>query len=75
MGMRIGIGLATVTAGRGCPRSKEAEAAVPQDLLVKTALIDSAGHVRDRLRALADSGVRTRTVLARSRTTTPAASA
>lgn len=35
---------------------------MPEDLLVKTALIGSDGHVRDRLRALADSGVRTLTV-------------
>jgi F420-dependent oxidoreductase-like protein len=43
-------------------RKKEAEAAVPEDLLVKTALIGSQGHVRDRLRALAGAGVRTLTV-------------
>jgi F420-dependent oxidoreductase-like protein len=43
-------------------KKKEAEAAVPEDLLVKTALIGAEGHVRDRLRALADSGVRTLTV-------------
>ena len=43
-------------------RKKEAEAAVPEDLLVKTALIGTEGHVRDRLRALAGSGVRTLTV-------------
>jgi hypothetical protein len=43
-------------------KKKEAEAAVPEDLLVKTALIGTEGHVRDRLRALADSGVRTLTV-------------
>jgi F420-dependent oxidoreductase-like protein len=41
---------------------KEAEAAVPEDLLVKTALIGTEGHVRDRLRALADCGVGTLTV-------------
>ena len=43
-------------------KKKEAEAAVPEDLLVKTALIGSEGHVRDRLRALADCGVGTLTV-------------
>ena len=43
-------------------QKKAAEAAVPEDLLVKTALIGTEGHVRDRLRALADSGVRTLTV-------------
>jgi len=43
-------------------KKKEAEAAVPEDLLVKTALIGTEGHVRDRLRALADSGVGTLTV-------------
>jgi len=43
-------------------KKKEAEAAVPEDLMVKTALIGTEGHVRDRLRALADSGVRTLTV-------------
>jgi F420-dependent oxidoreductase-like protein len=41
---------------------KEAEAAVPEDLLVKTSLIGSEGHVRDRLSALAESGVTTVTV-------------
>jgi F420-dependent oxidoreductase-like protein len=41
---------------------KEAEAAVPEDLLVKTSLIGSEGHVRDRLSALAGSGVTTLTV-------------
>ncbi len=43
-------------------KKKDAEAAVPEDLLVKTALIGTEGHVRDRLRALADSGVGTLTV-------------
>jgi alkanesulfonate monooxygenase SsuD/methylene tetrahydromethanopterin reductase-like flavin-dependent oxidoreductase (luciferase family) len=43
-------------------KKKEAEAAVPEDLMVKTALIGTEGHVRDRLRALTDSGVRTLTV-------------
>jgi len=43
-------------------KKKEAEAAVPEDLLVKTALIGTEGHVRDRLRALADGGVGTLTV-------------
>jgi len=43
-------------------KKKEAEAAVPEDLLVKTALIGSEGHVKDRLRALADCGVGTLTV-------------
>jgi F420-dependent oxidoreductase-like protein len=43
-------------------KKKEAEAAVPEDLLVKTALIGTEGHVRDRLRALADCGVGTLTV-------------
>jgi F420-dependent oxidoreductase-like protein len=41
---------------------KQAEAAVPEDLLVKTSLIGSEGHVRDRLSALAESGVTTITV-------------
>jgi F420-dependent oxidoreductase-like protein len=36
-----------------------AEAAVPDDLLVKTSLIGPAGHVLDRLRALAAAGVTT----------------
>ena len=43
-------------------RKKEAEAAVPEDLLVKTSLIGPEGHVRDRLSALAESGVTTLTV-------------
>jgi F420-dependent oxidoreductase-like protein len=43
-------------------RRKEAETAVPEDLLVKTSLIGSEGHVRDRLSALAESGVTTITV-------------
>jgi F420-dependent oxidoreductase-like protein len=43
-------------------RKAEAEAAVPEDLLVKTSLIGSEGHVRDRLAALAESGVTTLTV-------------
>jgi F420-dependent oxidoreductase-like protein len=43
-------------------RKKEAEAAVPEDLLVKTSLIGPEGHVRDRLSALAASGVTTLTV-------------
>ena len=43
-------------------QKKEAEAAVPEDLLVKTSLIGSEGHVRDRLSALAESGVTTLTV-------------
>jgi F420-dependent oxidoreductase-like protein len=41
---------------------KEAEAAVPEDLLVKTSLIGPEGHVRERLSALAASGVTTLTV-------------
>jgi F420-dependent oxidoreductase-like protein len=41
---------------------KAAEAAVPEDLLVKTSLIGSQGHVRDRLSALAAAGVTTITV-------------
>jgi alkanesulfonate monooxygenase SsuD/methylene tetrahydromethanopterin reductase-like flavin-dependent oxidoreductase (luciferase family) len=41
---------------------KEAEAAVPEDLLVKTSLIGTERHVRDRLSALAASGVTTLTV-------------
>ena len=40
----------------------EAEAAVPEDLLVKTSLIGPEGHVRERLSALAESGVTTLTV-------------
>ena len=43
-------------------RKAEAEAAVPEDLLVKTSLIGPEGHVRDRLAALAGSGVSTITV-------------
>jgi F420-dependent oxidoreductase-like protein len=43
-------------------RKKQAEAAVPEDLLVKTSLIGPEGHVRDRLAALAESGVTTLTV-------------
>jgi F420-dependent oxidoreductase-like protein len=43
-------------------QKKEAEAAVPEDLLVKTSLIGTEGHVRDRLSALAASGVTTLTV-------------
>jgi F420-dependent oxidoreductase-like protein len=43
-------------------KKKEAEASVPEDLLVKTSLIGSEGHVRDRLSALAESGVTTLTV-------------
>ena len=35
---------------------------MPEDLLVKTALIGSEGHVKDRLRALGDCGVGTLTV-------------
>jgi F420-dependent oxidoreductase-like protein len=43
-------------------KKKEAEAAVPDDLLAKTSLIGPEGYVLDRLRALADSGVTTLTV-------------
>jgi F420-dependent oxidoreductase-like protein len=43
-------------------RKAEAEAAVPEDLLVKTSLIGPEGHVRERLAALAESGVTTLTV-------------
>lgn len=43
-------------------QKREAEAAVPEDLLVKTSLIGSEGHIRDRLAALAESGVTTLTV-------------
>ena len=43
-------------------KKKEAEAAVPGDLLVKTSLIGPEGHVLDRLSALAESGVTTLTV-------------
>jgi F420-dependent oxidoreductase-like protein len=43
-------------------KKKEAEAAVPEDLLVKTSLIGPEGHVRERLAALAESGVTTLTV-------------
>ena len=42
---------------------------MPEDLLVKTSLIGPEGYVRDRLRALADSGV-TRSPSARSRAAT-----
>jgi len=38
-------------------KKKEAEAAVPADLLAKTSLIGPEGYVLDRLRALAESGV------------------
>ena len=43
-------------------KKKEAEAAVPEDLLAKTSLIGPEGHVLDRLRALAASGVTTLTI-------------
>ncbi len=43
-------------------KKKEAEAAVPEDLLIKTSLIGTEGHVRERLAALAESGVTTLTV-------------
>jgi hypothetical protein len=43
-------------------RKQAAEAAVPEDLLVKTSLIGPEGHVRDRLAVLAESGVTTITV-------------
>ena len=43
-------------------KKKEAEAAVPRDLLVKTSLIGPEGHVRDRLAALREAGVTTVTV-------------
>jgi F420-dependent oxidoreductase-like protein len=40
-------------------KKKEAEALVPRDLLVQTSLIGPAGHVRERLAALKESGVST----------------
>jgi F420-dependent oxidoreductase-like protein len=43
-------------------KKKEAEAAVPDDLLAKTSLIGPEGHVLDRLRALKEAGVTTLTV-------------
>ena len=43
-------------------KKKEAEAAVPRDLLVKTSLIGPEGHVRDRLAALREAGVTTLSV-------------
>jgi F420-dependent oxidoreductase-like protein len=43
-------------------KKKEAEAAVPADLLAKTSLIGPEGHVLDRLRALKEAGVTTLTV-------------
>jgi F420-dependent oxidoreductase-like protein len=43
-------------------KKKEAEAAVPEDLLVKTSLIGPEGHVLDRLAALAAAGVTTLTI-------------
>ncbi len=43
-------------------KKQEAEAAVPEDLLIRTSLIGTEGHVRDRLAALAESGVSTLTV-------------
>jgi len=43
-------------------KKQEAEAAVPEDLLVKTSLIGPEGHVLDRLGALAAAGVTTLTV-------------
>jgi hypothetical protein len=43
-------------------KKKEAEAAVPDDLLAKTSLIGPEGYVLDRLRALAAAGVTTLTV-------------
>jgi F420-dependent oxidoreductase-like protein len=48
-------------------RKAEAEAAVPEDLLVKTSLIGPDGHVRERLAALAESGVTTLTVRPKGR--------
>jgi hypothetical protein len=49
-------------AGPFVAAAKEAEAAVPDDLLVKTSLIGPEGHVLERLAALAESGVTTLTV-------------
>jgi len=43
-------------------KKKEAEAAVPDDLLAKTSLVGPEGYVLDRLRALAAAGVTTLTV-------------
>jgi F420-dependent oxidoreductase-like protein len=43
-------------------KKKEAEAAVPDDLLVKTSLIGPEGHVLERLAALAAAGVTTLTI-------------
>ena len=43
-------------------KKKAAEAAVPEDLLVKTSLIGPEGHVRDRLSAFVESGVTTLSV-------------
>jgi F420-dependent oxidoreductase-like protein len=43
-------------------KKKEAEAAVPDDLLAKTSLIGPQGYVLERLSALAESGVTTLTV-------------
>jgi F420-dependent oxidoreductase-like protein len=43
-------------------KKKEAEAAVPDDLLAATSLIGPEGYVLDRLRALAAAGVTTLTV-------------
>ncbi|WP_086727785.1 LLM class F420-dependent oxidoreductase [Streptomyces carpinensis] len=43
-------------------KKKEAEAAVPADLLAKTSLIGPEGYVLDRLSALAESGVTTLSV-------------
>jgi F420-dependent oxidoreductase-like protein len=44
-------------------KKREAEAAVPADLLRATALIGSEGHVRDRLAAYAEAGATTLTVI------------
>jgi hypothetical protein len=43
-------------------KKKEAEVAVPDDLLAKTSLIGPEGYVLERLSALAESGVTTLSV-------------
>lgn len=45
-------------------KRREAEAAVPEDLLRATALVGSRGHVAERLAAFAEAGVTTINVLA-----------
>ena len=48
-------------------KKQAAEAAVPEDLLVRTSLIGTEGHVRERLAALADEVARQRAALEEQR--------